>query len=480
MNALVPVGSMTTNFTQHDLSPDGAEMLTGIFTPAGPTIEFAVASALSNLGTARAALLLYVGQPDVPGTRLYDAGAQPIPAYDVQTFSVGSVGCETGWALTSYRTVRVDVDPDKDVTWTVLAAILGAANIIPTGTNPVGLAITPNGTKAYISNSSDGTVTSAVLGRPGYSVFNELQPQDEAVATIAVGASPLGVACNDSIAVVCNFDDSTNRVTVIDVATDTVLRHSALASGQHATSVAISPDGLYAYVATYEGVLFRVTIADGSSTSVAVSAGNELRGVAVSETAAYVGNHATGEVHRVPLPDMTSPASTSVGGNPVAVRLAPDGVVWVASRGTNTLRSISADGVLAADYTLPFGDVNDFAISPPVAPPVVPADEAQPVRTAYVGFDDNKWCQFNIGGDFAGEAHTIHRGDLPGAASPSAAIAVNDYGEIWIVQTALDRVWKFPGGRIYCRAGTTPAVLYGEYLDVFATAAAEPGRTHPT
>ncbi|MGH8575251.1 MAG: YncE family protein, partial [Gammaproteobacteria bacterium] len=218
-NVLELIGSLNTNFVQHDLAPEGAEMLTGSFTPAYSKVQIAVGSAIANYGTSRAGLLLYVGQPAIPGSRIYDNGGGPLPG--VQAFPIGSVGGESGWASTTYRMVEVDVNPAQDVTWTVMAAIIGGANSVPTGVSPQKMSITPDGKKAYITNFGSGTVTPVKLGRPGYSLFNDLKPQDEAGTAIATGTWPLGVACDNTHAVVCNFLDATNKVTIIDVATDT-------------------------------------------------------------------------------------------------------------------------------------------------------------------------------------------------------------------------------------------------------------------
>ena len=53
---------------------------------------------------------------------------------------------------------------------------------IPVGTSPVGVAVTPDGTKVYVANIGSNTVS--VIARPGNTV----------VATIPVGTGPVGVA----------------------------------------------------------------------------------------------------------------------------------------------------------------------------------------------------------------------------------------------------------------------------------------------
>jgi hypothetical protein len=91
------------------------------------------------------------------------------------------------------------------------------------------------------------------------------------------------------------------------------------------------------------------------------------------------------------------------------------------------------------------------------------------VRTAWVTYEGGWYSQFNIGGVFAGQAHSIHVGTLTEEQDGASAIATNDYGEIWKVQPDFDRVWKWPGGRFLCRADAERpynGVFFGEYCEV--------------
>jgi YVTN family beta-propeller protein len=53
---------------------------------------------------------------------------------------------------------------------------------VPVGTNPGGVAVTPDGTKVYVTNFGSNNVS--VIARPGNTV----------VATVPVGPFPIGVA----------------------------------------------------------------------------------------------------------------------------------------------------------------------------------------------------------------------------------------------------------------------------------------------
>jgi YVTN family beta-propeller protein len=79
---------------------------------------------------------------------------------------------------------------------------------VPVGNFPTGVAVTPDGTKVYVANMTDNTVS--VIHRPGNTV----------VATIPVGNAPFGVAItpDGTQAYVTNAVD--NTVSVINTATN--------------------------------------------------------------------------------------------------------------------------------------------------------------------------------------------------------------------------------------------------------------------
>jgi YVTN family beta-propeller protein len=79
---------------------------------------------------------------------------------------------------------------------------------IPVGTNPEGVAVSPDGSKVYVTNNGDSSVSVINTGN------------DAVVATITVGTNPLGVAVtpDGSKAYVANMGDGT--VSVIKTATN--------------------------------------------------------------------------------------------------------------------------------------------------------------------------------------------------------------------------------------------------------------------
>jgi YVTN family beta-propeller protein len=117
---------------------------------------------------------------------------------------------------------------------------------IPVGAIPIGVAATPDGTRAYVTNQNSDTV----------SVIDTAS--NKVVATIPVGQLPDGVAISSDenppsehddrrrqpLAYVTN--DRDNTVSVIDTASNKVV--ATIPVGQSPTAVAVTRDGAHAYV----------------------------------------------------------------------------------------------------------------------------------------------------------------------------------------------------------------------------------------
>ncbi len=165
------------------------------------------------------------------------------------------------------------------------APIVHADNVtatVPVGAGPTEVAVAPDGSRVYVTNSDDGTVS--VLDTAAGTV----------VATVPVGAGPEGVAVtpDGARAFVSNYDGGT--VSVIDTRTDAVT--ATVPVGRLPSEVAITPDGT------------RVYVAEQGSNAVAV--------IDVA-TATVVG-------------------SVPVGDGPFGVAITPDGTRPTSPRGTAT------------------------------------------------------------------------------------------------------------------------------------------------
>jgi YVTN family beta-propeller protein len=108
---------------------------------------------------------------------------------------------------------------------------------ITVGTSPFGVAVSPDGTKAYVTNLSSNNV----------SVINTADNTVD--ATITVGTTPEGVAVSPdgTKAYVANFND--DNVSVINTTTNVI--DATITVGTDPYGVAVSPDGTTAYVTNY-------------------------------------------------------------------------------------------------------------------------------------------------------------------------------------------------------------------------------------
>lgn len=456
------VTSLTEDCIVHDLAL--VEVLAGSFVPAGERVMIDVDAAYALMGWARAALLLYIGQPESVGAPLYDSGGKPVDG--ARVYPVASVNGEAAWAETTHRRLVIDVEPGRAVTWQVVPAIVGASATVDVAA-PRLITMTPDGTKAFVTSAAEAALTPITLGRPGYSYDQALKTMDAVDEPVTVGASPTNVSCDDTHVVVSHDDAAQADVSIISVATHEIVRRVTVPGGGSLGS-AIMPDGRHALVGTSAGRLASIDLGTGDVETAELGGRILAVGVLPDGTGAYAADADSATLYRVRLPDLTVEATVDLGHTPHVVRVAPDGKVWVLCRtpapAAGRLLSVDpAQNRVVDDHELPFPEPNDFAIVP------VEGQTFQTVRTAWIVYSGGRYSEFYIGGAFTGEVHSFHSGTLGEGLDAASAVAVNDFGEIWVVQPHFDRVWKWPGGRFSCRADSARdynGIFFGEYCDV--------------
>ncbi len=160
---------------------------------------------------------------------------------------------------------------------------------VEVGRIPDDVAITPDGSRAYVTNLYDGTV-GVIDTDPGSTDFNKV------VSTVKVGGYLYGVAItpDGTRAYVTSYDAYNRRghVAVVDTETDTVI--DAIETDGFAYEVAITPDGTRAYVTSIDVYTRRghVEVIDTETDTVidAIEMAGFPRGVAITPdgTRAYV------------------------------------------------------------------------------------------------------------------------------------------------------------------------------------------------
>ncbi|MGH6839291.1 MAG: beta-propeller fold lactonase family protein [Methylocella sp.] len=190
---------------------------------------------------------------------------------------------------------------------------------IPVGVDPRGVAITPDGTRAYVANSTDpggGPGTVSVIATASNTV----------VATVQVGGAPgaLAITPDGKHAYVTN---GLNTVSVIATATNKVVATVPLPVNSGPIGVAITPDGKNVYVANGFSSPSNVSvIATASNTVVAtVPVGNIPDGVAITPDGkhAYVANRDSNSVSVIDTATNMVVATVTVGSGPEGVGNVP-------------------------------------------------------------------------------------------------------------------------------------------------------------
>ena len=211
---------------------------------------------------------------------------------------------------------------------------------ITVGVKPYGVKFSPSGTKAYVANNGDGTIS-------------VISPATGAVTATITGISTptwLAFSPDGSKAYVI----SGNTVAVVNVATNA--KTKTIPVGSLPYGVAFSPDGTKAYVANLSSSSLSVidTASDTVTKTVALSTnpgfvafspdGSRAYVTAVNDTFIFVLNAATDALI----------TTIPVGSGPYGVEFTPDGSrAYVQNSGDNTVSIINtATGAVAATTTV--------------------------------------------------------------------------------------------------------------------------------
>ncbi len=269
--AITPNGAAAyvANGTDHTVSP--VSLTTRRAGAAIPVGAAPLAIAIAPNGTK-----VYVVGQDGLVTPIDVATNRADPPIIVSSPGVTGGDDLEGIAITSNgSTAYVTDDSTNQVVQIALATgVIGAR--IGVGNAAKGIAITPDGTKAYVTNQSDGTVNPVDL------ITKTASP------AIKVGLQPDAVAItpNGSTAYVVNggtfVQGTTSTVTPITISSN--VAGSGIGVGFGPSAVAITPDGATAFVANDDGIGHTLTpIAIPANTSEnAIQIGQSPRAIAIT------------------------------------------------------------------------------------------------------------------------------------------------------------------------------------------------------
>ena len=207
-------------------------------------------------------------------------------------------------------------------------AITTINNVVST---PTGIALSPDGTRAYVS------------GNNAVSVINTAT--NAVVATITTnGGQSYAVAVSPNGQRVYVTNTGTNRVSVINTATNAVIANVNV--GNVPAGLSVSPDGARVYVANYgSNTVTVINTATNAVVGSPISVGTNPFMVAFSKdgTRAYVSNWGSNNVSVINTTTSTPSviSSIAVGANPFGLTVSPDGSLLYVANGNDTVSVIN-------------------------------------------------------------------------------------------------------------------------------------------
>jgi DNA-binding beta-propeller fold protein YncE len=134
----------------------------------------------------------------------------------------------------------------------------GSPSTIAVGKNPLAIAITPDGTTAYVVNMSGNTITPVSLNTGG---AGSRIPVNGDTGTSLGGPDAIAITPDGATAYVA--DPPTNTLVPVDLATGTTGKPIPIAGGPG--DIAIAPDGKTAYVGAGDNAVVPVSLSTGTT-----------------------------------------------------------------------------------------------------------------------------------------------------------------------------------------------------------------------
>lgn len=204
-----------------------------------------------------------------------------------------------------------------------------------TGMSPQFIAVTPDGSRAFVANNGSATVTAIDTST------NMIIPAGAMIPTGAAGPQYIVVHPNGSTVYVCN--NSGSSVTAIDVQT---FATTSIPTGAAPNFLLFSPDGSMGYVCNVTGndVTAFSTATNMVTATIPMGGGSSPRGLAITPDGAklYVTNSGTPSVGVVNLSDNSVTfITTNIGSAPQGIGVSFDGsTVVVGNTGSDSISVI--------------------------------------------------------------------------------------------------------------------------------------------
>ena len=178
---------------------------------------------------------------------------------------------------------------------------------IPVGMNPLRLAMTPDGLKAYVSNGQSGTVS--VIDTVNRSVT-------VTIPTLHGNPQEITVSPDGGRVFVVHQSPGGGFVTVINTATDSLITNVPV-PGNNARDVLVTPDGRFAYVANYSaGMASVIDTATYQVNNLVTAAGTRRLAMTPDANRVFATNFLGDSVSAIDVSTQSVIADIPVGTNP--------------------------------------------------------------------------------------------------------------------------------------------------------------------
>jgi YVTN family beta-propeller protein len=329
----------------------------------GGNVSILLGQAEPTLATTASPDVAFGGQ--IHDTATLAGGSNPTGTITFKLYGPGDASCSRSPAFTDTKTVSgnanydsADFEPTEAGVYRWTASYGGDSNNAPASSacnaanESVTVSQTPDHT-AYVANFSSNSVT----------------PIDTATNTaetpIAVGTNPFGIAITPDGATAYVTNNGSSSVTPIDTATNTA--ETPIAVGSDPVAIAITPDGATAYVTNFNSNSVTPIDTATNSAGTAIAVGNQPDGIAITPdgATAYVVNHFSNSVTPIDTATNTAGAAITVGSLPFGIAITPDGATaYVPNQGSNSVTPIDT-ATNTAGTAITVGSVPDgIAITP--------------------------------------------------------------------------------------------------------------------
>ncbi|RXA15078.1 PKD domain-containing protein [Methanosarcina sp. MSH10X1] len=267
-------------------------------------------------------------------------------------------------------------------------------------------------------------------------------------ATISVGSDPVGVAINPNGTRVYVSNANSNDVSVIDTATNTVI--ATVPAGSSPEGIATSPNGKKVYVANKGSNTISVINTVSNNVENTVNTGRNPVGVAVKSDGKkiYVTNYGDKTISIIDTATQSVVNTVSVGRSPEEIVITPDGKkVYVANSGSGSISVIdTATG--SVTNTIEFGGIPSGVTVNPQGTKVYVTINAEPFSTvSVIDTSTNKvTATIPVGSSPMGVAVTPN--------GKKVYVVINHYNSVSVIDTETGTVTAtVPVGKSPCASG---------------------------